>query len=124
MAADGKPQYGGYKARAAEMFLADLQIFLDRNPKWGQISLLKAGQNDHRIIRRVEAVGSFRLDTLESIAETMCRIERGELNPDDFRNIRREDGEDGGEDDGVEYSSQVRPADERKVQSRLERSRR
>lgn len=121
MDADGKPQYGGYKPRAAEMFLADLQMFLDRNPKWGQIALLKAGNNDHRIITRVEAGESYRLDTLESIAETMNKAERGELNPDDFRNLRRDKG---GNEDGVESSSQGRPTNDRKVQSRVTRSKR
>lgn len=86
MAADGKANYGGYRARTADMFLADVDLFLDRNPTWGEISLLRAGGNDHRIIAKVKAGDGFRITTLEDIAETMNKAERGELNPDEFRN--------------------------------------
>lgn len=94
---NGKPQYGGYKSRVAEMFLADLELFLDRNKDWGEISLLYAGQNDHRLIARIKAGEGFRIDSLERVAETMNKAERGELAPDSYRNTSRRKAAGGGE---------------------------
>lgn len=94
---DGKPQYGGYKNRVAEAFLADLELFLDRNKDWGEISLLYAGKNDHRLIARIKQGEGFRIDSLERIAETMNLAERGEISPESYRNTRqrRASGEGG-----------------------------
>jgi hypothetical protein len=106
---DGKPIWGGYKKRAAEQFLADLDIFLDRHKNWGAIALLKAGGNDHRILARIRSGEGFRIDTLEAIAETMNKVERGELDPDEFRNLSR--SEDSTESEGSQPSGSEGNAD-------------
>jgi hypothetical protein len=91
---DGTVRYGPYRDRFAEVVLADVDDFLERHKAWGEISLLKAGDLDHRLLARLRDGDNFRVDTLDRLAETMTRASAGQLNADDFRNIvRTEEGE-------------------------------
>lgn len=85
----GKSRFGGYKDRVAEAFLADVELFLDENKEWGEISLLVAGGIDHRLFARIRAGEGFRIDSLERVAETMNKAEAGEILPETYRNKRR-----------------------------------
>jgi len=85
---DGTTVYGPYKARVAAAFLADLDHFLSQDRRWGEMSLLKAAEMDHRFFARLKAGESFRIESLDTVAAAMNKAAAGELNPEDFRNIR------------------------------------
>lgn len=93
----GQGRFGGYKQRAAEEFLADVDLFLDDNKDWGEISLLVAGGIDHRLFARIKAGEGFRIDSLERVAETMNKAEAGEILPETYRNKRRRAAGEGGD---------------------------
>ncbi len=86
MSPDGVRVFKPLTSRASEMVLADLDLFFSENPGWGEISLLKAGSQDHRLIARIKAGESFRTSTVDDLYETMNKAARGELKPDAFRN--------------------------------------
>lgn len=85
---DGTVIYGPYKERVAAAFLADLNFFLSQDRRWGEMSLLKAAGMDHRFFARIKAGESFRIHSLDTVASAMNKASRGELNPEEFRNIR------------------------------------
>jgi hypothetical protein len=90
---DGATVYGPYKVRVAQAFLADLDHFLSQDRRWGEMSLLKAAGMDHRFFARIKAGESFRIESLDTVASAMNKASRGELDPDEFRNIRSREKE-------------------------------
>jgi hypothetical protein len=96
------PTYRPYSPRIADMILADVDDFLDRNPRWGEIALMKAAGLDHRLLSRVRAGSAYRIDTVDRLPDAMNRAARGELNPDDFRNIPKRDADESDSEDSKE----------------------
>lgn len=90
---DGTTVYGPYKSRVAQAFLADLDHFLSQDRRWGEMSLLKAAEMDHRFFARLKAGEGFRIESLDTVAAAMNKASRGELDPEKFRNIRSRDKE-------------------------------
>jgi hypothetical protein len=86
MSPDGFREFKPLTPRASEIVLADLDLFFSENPSWGEISLLKAGGQDHRLIARIKAGESFRTSTVDDLYATMNKAARGDLKPDAFRN--------------------------------------
>lgn len=93
---DSPVQYGPYKGRVAERFLADVDHFLSTDRRWGEIALLKAAKTDHRFLSRIRKGESFRIDSIDAVADAMTRAARGELDPEEFRNIRGAEQQRGG----------------------------
>lgn len=77
-----------FTPRAAELVLSEVDHFLSQHRNWGEISLLKAGKLDHRLIARIRAGESFRTGTVDQLYDAMNKARRGELKPDEFRNTR------------------------------------
>jgi hypothetical protein len=90
---DGTTVYGPYKERVAQAFLADLDHFLSQDRRWGEMSLLKAAGMDHRFFARIKSGESFRIHSLDAVASAMNKASRGEIDPEEFRNIRNRDRE-------------------------------
>lgn len=96
-------RWGGYKDEAVAMFLTDLKTFLDSNPGWTEMLLLRAARADHRILARVRSGAGFRIRSIEDVAETMNRIERGEIDLASIQQEQRDSRRKGGS--GAETSS-------------------
>jgi len=75
-----------------EMVLANVDYFFSTQvgKEWGDISLLKAGKLNHRLISRIRNGEGFQTNSVDKLFDTMNRALRGELNPEEYRNYRAE----------------------------------
>jgi hypothetical protein len=87
---DGQQQFKPLTPYVRELVLSNLDYFFETpvGRQWGDISLLKAGRLNHRLISRIRKDDGFQTKSIDTLFETMNKALRGELNPEDYRNYR------------------------------------
>jgi hypothetical protein len=87
---DGQTQFKPLTPYVRELVLSNLDYFFETpvGRQWGDISLLKAGGLNHRLISRIRKDDGFQTKSVDVLFDTMNRALRGELNPEDYRNYR------------------------------------